>query len=124
MVDIENPYALYIEVLSYRYSGAHHIALTGQMVAMHAELNHLFGRSKGQMPPESWAKCADDWRGYFELYESAWNQFSSSLGDPDAYPRPGVEVADAFQSAVDGARQVLERMRREFAEAGKESWIF
>jgi hypothetical protein len=123
--DDENPYQVFVDVLSYRLTGTHQLALTGEMIAAYAEMNHILGRTKGKLDRDVWAECGDELIRWGNHYESAWTGFrEASSHDPESQSRPGPDVTRGFQDAVDGLRAVLEVLRREFELMGKDSWKY
>ena len=119
-----NPYGLFIEVLSDSRTPARLAALTGEMIAMHAELNQLFGRTKGKLDREAWTRCADEYARQFELCGSAWKAFAVDVDPEDSGDsRAGENVMETFLHAVVKTRVILEEMRRENGDPGKSSWI-
>ncbi|MFC8450124.1 hypothetical protein [Kitasatospora sp. NPDC057223] len=123
-----SPYQEFIEVLAHRHAGAHRKALTGELIAVHAEMNHLLGRTKGTMATAVWADCGAEFDRCTELYRNAWGRFITGVDDylsgADTAPSPllGLETTKAFEAAVDGARAALDIMRRESGRLGCESW--
>ncbi|MEU6234947.1 hypothetical protein [Kitasatospora sp. NPDC047058] len=126
-----NPDQEFIDVLAHRYAGAHLRFLTGELIAAHAELNHLLARTKGRLARATWADCGDELHRCTSLYRSAWARFAAAVGDDfpngaDTMPSPtlGPETTQAFQAAVDGLRGALEVLRRESRQLGCESWVY
>jgi len=122
--DQVNPYEVFVDVLSYRYTGAHQRALTGGIIAAYAELNHLLGRTKGRLPGATWADCADTLLECTELYEAAWMEFKQTLvRDSESDLRPGQALTRAFEVTLDMLRTALERMRDECGRMGMLPWV-
>ncbi|MBC3844677.1 hypothetical protein GXW82_44250 [Streptacidiphilus sp. 4-A2] len=127
-----NPYQVFIDVLAHRYSGAQRRALTGDLIAAYAEINHLLARTKGKLRGAVWSDCAAELERCMSLYGAAWRRFSAEIFDGDTCddgasisPSPllGPETTQAFQEAAEGLRAVLDAMRRESRLIGCESWI-
>lgn len=117
-----NPYSLFIEVLSYPHTPARLAMLTGEMIAMHAELNQLFGRTKGKIDRVIWDECADKFAKLFGLCESAWGRFVATIsGDAGYDSNAGACLVETFRNAVDDTRIVLDTMRREMGSLGETS---
>ncbi|MDX2732903.1 hypothetical protein [Streptomyces sp. PA03-2a] len=123
-----NPNQEFIEVLAHRHAGAHRQALTGELIAICAEMNHLLARTKGTMAPAVWADCGDELVRCLGLYRKAWTRFAAMVDDylhgGDTAPSPslGPATTQAFQAAVEGARAALDVLRGEALRLGCESW--
>ena len=98
MIDDHNPYQVFIEVLSFRHATTHQIALTGEMIAAYAEMNHMLGRSKGFIARDVWADSASEVDRCVDLYRSAWVKSNPHLvGEPKAPLFPGASLTPSFQ---------------------------
>ncbi|MFC8454409.1 hypothetical protein [Kitasatospora sp. NPDC057223] len=123
-----SPYQEFIEVLAHSHAGAHRKALTGQLIAVYAEMNHLLAGTKGTMAPAAWADCGNELSRCMGLYRNAWTRFVAVVDDylngADIAPSSslGPETTQAFQAAVDGARAALDVMRTEARRLGREGW--
>ncbi|MET8402722.1 hypothetical protein [Streptomyces sp900116325] len=126
-----NPYQVFIDVLAHRHAGAHRRALTGDLIAAYAEVNHLLARTKGKLAGAVWSDCAAELERCMSLYESAWRRFSAEISDGvsgddvKVTPSPslGPETTQAFQAAVDGLRAALGAIKKESRLVGCESWV-
>ncbi|MDP5309421.1 hypothetical protein [Streptomyces poriferorum] len=124
-----SPYQVFIDVLAHRHAGGHRRALTGELIAAYAELNHLLACTKGTLAGAVWADCGDELERCMSLYRSAWIRFVAMVGDDypngvGTVPSPtlGPETTQAFQAAADGLRAALDVLRRESHLLGCESW--
>jgi hypothetical protein len=127
-----NPYQAFIDVLAHRYAGAQRKALTGDLIAVYAEFNHLLGRTKGKLAVAVWAGCADELLRCMSLYESAWRRFAAEVGkyvsgddvDVPSSSSLGPETTQAFQEVLDGLWAALDVLRRESRLVGCEAWVY
>ena len=102
-------YGVFVEVLSDKGISHHRAALTGELIAAAAELDHLLARTRGRVDRAVWSSCAADLAGAVGLYTDAWKESAN-----------GMEWA--FQDAVDKCRSALDAMRGELWRLGEESW--
>ena len=102
-------YGIFVEVLSGTQVGHRTAALTGELIAVAAELDHLLGRTRGRIDRGVWKECAGDLAASLRLYADAWRSSAS-------------EAELAFQDAVDQCRRALDTMRGELWRLGEESW--
>ncbi|MFD8782523.1 hypothetical protein [Kitasatospora sp. NPDC059599] len=122
------PYQDFIEVLAHPHAGAHRQALTGELIAVYAEMNHLLARTKGTMATAVWAECGDELLRCTALYRNAWTRFVAGVDDclngADIVTSPllGRETTQAFQAAVAGLRAALDVLRAEARRLDCESW--
>ncbi|MER7585223.1 hypothetical protein [Kitasatospora sp. NPDC097691] len=122
------PYRDFIEVLAHPHAGAHRQALTGELIAAYAEMNHLLARTKGTMATAVWAECSGELLRCTALYRNAWIRFAAVVDDypngADIVPSQalGPETTQAFQTAVDGLRAALDVLRAEARRLNCETW--
>jgi hypothetical protein len=104
-------YGVFAEVLSDKQISHRRAALTGEMTALAAELEHLLARAKGRTDRAVWSSCSADLARSVRQFTEAWRGRAS---EPDS------ELA--FQDAVDRCRGALDVMRGELWRLGEESW--
>ncbi|MBR7837801.1 hypothetical protein KDL01_31290 [Actinospica durhamensis] len=127
-----NPYQVFIDVLDHPHTGARRQALTGEMIAVYTEVNHLLARTKGKLAGGVWRDCAVELDRRMGHYRSAWQQFStgidailsSGIADTVAQRSLGPETEQAFQEALDGLCAALDVVRSEARRIGIESWKY
>jgi hypothetical protein len=97
--------------------------LTGDMISAYSEMNQLLGRTKGKLPPASWAELADELVRCTDLYTSAWSAYLYHVdSDPELRLERGRDATRAFQAAVDGLRTALDTLRRDASLINIVSW--
>jgi hypothetical protein len=103
-----SPYQVFIDVLVHRHAGERRLALTGELIAAYAEINHLLARTKGNRPWAVWSDRATELERCMSVYRSAWQRFITGIsaftegGSATVSPSLGPETTQAFQEAVDG----------------------
>ncbi|MER5456600.1 hypothetical protein ABT008_17605 [Micromonospora sp. NPDC002389] len=117
------PYGLFVEVLLHRGARGRLAAMVGEMIAVHAEVNHLLGRTKDAIGRSDWVRCSGDYACSYGLFESTWKRYAALVERELEIDRTaGRELGEAFDKALNGARASLTAIREQASEIGITSW--
>lgn len=100
-------------------------ALAARMIVADEEVNHILARTKGILGRSIWAGCAQESDRCNDLFVAEWERFKARVADDTEFRRrPNVSEMDVFREAVAGTEYALARLRQEFAQLGKTSWVY
>ncbi|WP_041540651.1 hypothetical protein [Catenulispora acidiphila] len=100
-------------------------ALAARMIVADGEINHILARTKGILARPIWAGCAHESDRCNDLFVAEWERFKSRVADDTEFRRhPSPSERDVFKEAVAGTEYALARLRQEFAQLGKTSWVY